>query len=112
LNGVTVLALKTNGSLWGWGYNVTGNTGTNTNQNRSSPVQVGTDPNWAKISGSYQSFAIKTTGALWAIGGYGGYGGLGTGTTISRSAPVQIGSATNWSAVSSGLNNSAGLRSV
>ena len=42
--------------------------------NRSSPVQVGTDTNWSKVTTSIgstinsSSLAIKTTGTLWGWG--------------------------------------------
>ena len=46
------IATKTDGTLWAWGYNVSGQAGTNTTPasagpNYSSPIQVGTDTGWA-----------------------------------------------------------------
>ena len=50
--GSTNIGLKTDGTLWTWGYNVSGQAGTNTTPagggpNYSSPIQVGTDTGWA-----------------------------------------------------------------
>ena len=42
-------AIKTDGTLWSWGYNVYGSLGQNDRTSRSSPVQIpGTT--WNKIS--------------------------------------------------------------
>ena len=52
-------SLKTDGTLWAWGYNNFGNLGQNNLTNRSSPIQIpGTQ--WYFESGEvYESFAIK-----------------------------------------------------
>ena len=103
-----VLAIKTDGTLWGWGHNTGGTLGINNTISRSSPVQIGSDTNWAKVAlgtsggSSEHCLAIKTDGTLWAWG-KNDYGNLGTNNTISRSSPVQIGSDTNWSEVSGAL---------
>lgn len=92
-----MLAIKTNGTLWGWGLNTSGQLGDGTAVSKSSPVQIGTLTNWAQISaGNGSSRAVRTDGTLWAWGS-GASGQLGDGTTASKSSPVQIGSDTNWS---------------
>lgn len=92
-----VLAVKTDGTLWAWGRNdVSGQLGLNNTIQRSSPTQVGSDTNWDNIyTGGAQSFAIKTTGTLWAWG-TNSNGALGLNDTINRSSPTQVGSATTW----------------
>jgi hypothetical protein len=73
--------------------------------NRSSPVQVGTDTNWASVSGGgNHTVAIKTTGTLWAWGNNAG-GRLGLDNTTNRSSPVQVGTDTDWLLVSAGFGN-------
>jgi len=37
------LALQSNGTLWAWGYNNSGQLGDGTTTNRTSPVQIGSD---------------------------------------------------------------------
>ena len=102
-------AIKTDGTLWSWGYNeVYGNLGTINRINYSSPVQVpGTT--WSKIhSGSNTTIAIKTNGTMWAWGNN-NYGGLGLNQTAGSipdggfvtSSPTQI-PGTTWSSVTSG----------
>ena len=91
----TPLAIKTDGTLWSWGYNNYGALGQNNTTDYSSPVQVpGT--NWDLVSNSYgrYSMAIKTDGTLWNWGDnsswMGGaiFGDLAQGTR--RSSPVQV----------------------
>lgn len=95
-------AIKTNGTLWAWGRNLSGQLGDGTLTDRSTPVQIGTATNWQKIaSGDLHSLAIKTDGTLWAWGNN-QYGQLGNNTTVSSTFPIQIGTATNWKNVSAG----------
>jgi alpha-tubulin suppressor-like RCC1 family protein len=83
-------AIKTDGTLWTWGYNVQGQLGDGTTVNKSSPVQIGSLTDWANVSvGAYTCWAIKTDGTLWAWGN-GGNGILGDGTTVNKSSPVQM----------------------
>jgi alpha-tubulin suppressor-like RCC1 family protein len=57
------LAIKTDGTLWAWGLDVSGQHGDGT----FSPVRIGNDTNWASVSaGLVHSLAIKTNGELWA----------------------------------------------
>ena len=65
-----VLAKKTNGSLWSWGYNTFGWSGTNDTIVRSSPIQLGTDTNWDNIQGTSGALmkVTKTDGTLWLWG--------------------------------------------
>lgn len=100
--GVT-LAIKTNGTLWSWGYGGYGCIGNGTYDNKSSPIQIGAGTNWVSASvGIYNCFALKTDGTLWGWG----YstttfapGGLRSSDTNS---PVQIGALTTWKDVSTG----------
>ena len=103
-SGSVVGAIKTDGTLWMWGYGDNGQLGDNTNVNKSSPVQtIAGGTNWKQVS-SRQNLtgAIKTDGTLW-VWGYNGYGALGTGNTTSYSSPVQtVAGGTNWKQVSMG----------
>lgn len=62
------LAIKTDGTLWAWGYGASGQLGNGTTT-RTTPTQVGNETNWKSIStGSNHSFAIKTDNTLWVWG--------------------------------------------
>jgi alpha-tubulin suppressor-like RCC1 family protein len=86
------MAVKTDGTLWAiGGGNNNGQLGIGNTVNRSSPVQVGTLTNWAKVTcGESVTWALKTDGTVWSWG-VAASGALGNGTTTpNRSSPVQI----------------------
>jgi len=84
-----VLALKTDGTLWGWGTN-NGGLGLNDLAERSSPTQIGTDTDWAKVNLDGTG-AIKNNGTIWVWGGN-TYGKLGLNQPdgTKYSSPVQL----------------------
>ena len=95
-----VVAIKTDGTLWNWGWNSGGQLGDNTLTSRSSPVQtVAGGTNWMQAdAGQYCTAAIKTDGTLWLWSGVAGL--LGDNTNISKSSPVQtVAGGTNWKQV-------------
>ena len=102
-----VTGLKTDGTLWGWGYNVAGYVGDGTTLNRSSPVTTaGGGTTWSDIG---LNLAIKTDGTLWTWGNN-GYGALGDGTTINRSSPVTTaGGITGWTSIENGAAAGGGI---
>ena len=74
------MAIKTNGTLWGWGDNGSGQLGDGTTVEKDSPEQIGTDDDWAVVTaGEGHTLAIKTNGTLWAWGNN-ELGQLGDGT--------------------------------
>ncbi len=104
------VAIKTDGTLWAWGNNGSGQLGDGTTTDRHSPTQVGADTNWASVAaGGSHTVAIKTDGLLWAWGDN-GYGQLGDGTTTSRSSPTQIGADTNWASVAAGTDYTVAIK--
>ena len=99
-----VLAIKTDGTLWGWGNGSYGQIGDGTATTKSTPIQIA-GTTWKQVDkgNNYKSNAIKTDGTLWTWG-QNSYGELGDGTTTDRSSPVQtVGAGTNWKFVTSGL---------
>lgn len=97
------LAVKTDGTLWSWGYNNAYQLGVGNLTDYSSPKQIGALTNWSKVSG-WESFsvAIKTDGTLW-VWGEGSYGQLGqNNATTQYSSPVQVGAGTTWLSVCAG----------
>ena len=103
-------AIKTDGTLWSWGYGLEGQIGDNNALNRSSPVQeITSSTTWCFISGTK---AIKKDGSLWAWG-WNGCGQLGDGTITNRSSPVRESTlSNNWSSVSSAGSVTIGLKTV
>ena len=95
-------AVKTNGTLWTWGQNQSGNLGLNQNGGfLSSPTQIpGTT--WRTFTkAENHGMATKTDGTLW-MWGYGGFGNLGQNNQTTRSSPIQVGTDTNWSTLHTG----------
>lgn len=91
------LALKKNGTLWGWGNNARGQLGRGkTSFGEPTPEQVGSDTDWsAMAAGNLCSVALKSNGSLWAWG-ENVYGQIGDGTGENRLSPVRVGSANDW----------------
>jgi len=86
------LAIRTDGSLWGWGANHNGQLGNGTATERgegiSTPIKIMENVIYVS-AGSHHSMAIQTDGSLWAWGvNYAGW--LGDGTRINRFRPVKI----------------------
>ena len=105
-------AIKTDGTLWTWGYNPYGGLGTNDTTQRNTPVTTfagGT--NWKQVSGGlHHTDAIKTDGTLWTWG-RGANGQLGTNDTTQRNTPVTtFAGGTNWKQVSCGDYHNAAIK--
>jgi alpha-tubulin suppressor-like RCC1 family protein len=109
-------AIKTDGTLWTWGYNGSGELGTNNRTAYSSPVQtVAGGTNWKQVSfcGSSTTStisAIKTDGTLWCWGDNTS-GQLGTNNITAYSSPVQtVAGGTNWKYVACAGSNIFAIR--
>ena len=97
-------AIKTDGTLWTWGYNGYTQLGINNISNRLTPVTTfagGT--NWKQLScGPQYTAAVKTDGTLW-VWGNNTTCQLGTNDSLIKSTPVTtFAGGTNWKQVSSG----------
>ena len=108
VGGEHVLALKKDGSLWGWGRNDFGQLGDGTSSHRSTPVRIGTGTNWAMIvagggfSGGH-SAAIKTDGSLWVWGDYCPKVAAQYVEKIEgQITPLRLGDENDWQCVSAG----------
>ena len=109
------VAIKTDGSLWLWGLNNSGNLGDNTAISRSSPVQtISGGTNWKSVgTGTGHTAAIKTDGSLWLWGRNGPLigGQLGDNTVIAKSSPIQtVSGGTNWKSVTGGTEQTAAIK--
>jgi alpha-tubulin suppressor-like RCC1 family protein len=74
------LFLKSDGSLWGMGYNESGQLGDGSLNNTNKPEQIVASNVTAIAAGLYHSLFLKRDGSLWAMGNNGN-GQLGDGTS-------------------------------
>ena len=103
--GEHVGAIKTDGTLWMWGYNPEGQLGINNSNNKRTPVTTfAGGNNWKDISCSYHTVAVKTDGTLWVWGYDGGYNQLGqNATTVDKRTPVTtFAGGINWKTCAAG----------
>jgi alpha-tubulin suppressor-like RCC1 family protein len=88
------LALLSNGSLWAWGNGTYYQLGNHLTGDRESPVRI-SPPSGVKYTavatGGATSYAISSTGAVWAWG-YNGNGEVGDGHTTTTPTAVQVAS--------------------
>ena len=107
------VARRSNGTLWSWGNNGSGQLGDTTFIARSAPTMVGIAANWvAEAAGLGHTVALRADGTLWAWGNNWS-GQLGDSSTTSRPSPVQVGlpgNAGNWSAVAAGDRHTLALK--
>ena len=93
------LALKSDGTVWAWGYNGNGELGDGTNSGpqtcagfpcSSVPVQVSSLTGVTAIAaGGHHNLALLSGGTIWSWG-ENDFGQLGDGTATERDTPVQV----------------------
>jgi alpha-tubulin suppressor-like RCC1 family protein len=108
------VALKSNGTVWTWGWNFLGMLGDGTTNDAALPVQagLGSVPPLAsvtKLGGrTYWNLAVKSDGSMWAWG-MNGAGQVGNGTvTSSVLTPVMVSNSQPGGAVNNPLQVSCG----
>ncbi len=95
-----VIALKSDGTVWGWGINSSGQLGDGTTMERTRPVQTFglTGVTAIAASGSY-GVALKSDGTVWV---WGATFSIGSNTSTVRTMPVQLTGIADVAAVSAG----------
>jgi alpha-tubulin suppressor-like RCC1 family protein len=107
------LAVRANGTAWGWGEAFPGRLGNNCPDDRSSPVSVvGGFTDWCQVAaGAAHGLGLRSNCTIWAWG-CGDNGALGENTNCSsRSSPVSVvGGFTDWCRIAAGSQFSLALR--
>ena len=105
------LAIKNDGTLWGWGNNLNNQSAEATANTITSPTQSGADLDWAAVSaGFYHSLALKDDGTLWAWGAnVSSECGFATGGS-DVTAPTRVGGDSDWASVAAGFGFSLALK--
>ena len=105
-------AIKTDGTLWTWGFDDYGQLGVNVaaGTTRSTPVQIsGAGTTWKQLECGYSFVAaIKTDGTLWTWG-RNEKGQLGDGTSVNKSTPIQV-AGTTWKQVTTGESHTSAIK--
>ncbi|MGE5704247.1 MAG: Ig-like domain-containing protein, partial [Clostridia bacterium] len=84
------VALKSDGTVWAWGYNYNGQLGDGTITTRLYPVQVKNLTGVKAIAaGDSHTIVLKEDSTVWAWG-YNSYNQLGDSTNTERHDPVQV----------------------
>lgn len=105
------VARRSDGTVWTWGSNRSGQLGNGTTTYSPTPIQVTALSNILYVgAGDSHNIALRNDGTIWAWGDN-GYGQLGDGTTTDRLTPVQIGSLSNVAFLAAGSFHNLALRS-
>jgi alpha-tubulin suppressor-like RCC1 family protein len=103
------LALRRDGTLWGWGVNAEGQLGLGSiSVGVSAPTQVGSATHIDVSAGATHSLVIRSNGTIWASGSN-EWGQLGDASTTNRSVHSQVASGT-WVQVSASNATSYAIR--
>jgi hypothetical protein len=114
------LALKSDGTVWAWGDNTTGQLGNGTftttgTDGIATPAPVSGLSNVVAIAGGGHSLALRSDGTVWAWGdnttGQLGNGTFTTSSPYGIATPAQVGGLSNVVAIAAGGAFSLALRS-
>ena len=98
-----VYALKSDGTVWGWGLNNNGQLGDGTTTDRSRPVQtVGLTNVKAIDGGDFYGAGVKTDGSVWL---WGASNGLISNNFGINTTPVQLNGISNVATLAAGANH-------
>jgi len=101
-DGYHTCAIRTDHTVWCWGFNGVGELGVGDTVDRSTPTQVGYGSDWYHLSaGHKQTCATRSDRTLWCWG-LNNFGQLGLGDTTDRTTPTQVGTRAGWAHVSAG----------
>jgi len=104
-------ATRSNGRLFCWGYNASGQVGNATFVNQENPKQVGSDADWTDFTlGAEHSCGIRNNGEAYCWGENSSFQlGDGTGSTADSNVPVLVANGSNWVSISASKDHTCAL---
>ncbi|HEY5936842.1 MAG TPA: Ig-like domain-containing protein, partial [Kofleriaceae bacterium] len=103
-------SVRTDATLWCWGYGGHGQLGMGNSAEQSIPAQVGTEAVWSTVAtGAYHTCATKLDGSLWCWGAD-WYGQLGNGDPGDSYVPTQV-DGSEYVAVAAGTYHTCATKS-
>jgi alpha-tubulin suppressor-like RCC1 family protein len=108
-SGSSACGIKSNGTLFCWGYNGYGQLGLGDTTTRYLPTQVGTGNYWTAVSsGSYAACALTNT-QIRLCWGNNLYDQLGLGDSVDRYVPTNLPGDQGWTQVTAGFLHACGI---
>jgi alpha-tubulin suppressor-like RCC1 family protein len=103
------LALKSDGTVWGWGRNDYGQLGIGNTTSQNTPIQIPGLTHIVAIAAGYtHALALKNDGTVWAWGAN-KEGELGNGTTTASNTPQQVSGLTGVVQIAAGGSLTAAI---
>jgi alpha-tubulin suppressor-like RCC1 family protein len=102
-------ALKSDGTVFAWGSNGSGQLGSGTSGGTAGVTQAGITGAVAISAGGAHMLALKADGTVWSWGNNAN-GQLGDGTMAMRTSPVPVSSLTGVVAIAAGSGSSMAIR--
>jgi|GEM_PF-1894735 Alpha-tubulin suppressor and related RCC1 domain-containing proteins len=91
------VALKSDGTIWNWGWQYPMPTQAYAIYRLKSPVQVGTGTDWVDVDSiTGNMMALKNNGTLWAWGLNRDKAGWVATNNAATKTPIQVGTSTDW----------------
>ena len=107
-------ATRSNGTLWCWGWNGSGELGIGSHdlQDRPRQVTIPAAGEWASVTADdFHTCAARTGGTLWCWGdNYYGQLGIGNHTSQDRPRQVTIPAPAGWATVTAGSDHTCATR--
>jgi alpha-tubulin suppressor-like RCC1 family protein/pimeloyl-ACP methyl ester carboxylesterase len=105
------VAVKSDGTVWAWGFNGAGQLGDGSTTDRPTPVQVSGLASVVSVAaGIDHTVAVKSDGTVWAWGGN-AVGQVGDGSTTNRLTPVQVPGLTGVVSAAAGSYHTVAVKS-
>lgn len=110
-NNIQTMALKTDGTIWGWGKAILGDGSTGLTPAIETPIQIGINNDWKEIATMFNNtIAIKTDGSLWGWGSNTNHQLASVNHLGAYYTPEQISLDYDWDKISGGYAHAVAIK--